>query len=570
MLRLFTRTRYRKTDPFLSQYHRERYPARVSLLADADPTAEAVWLVPKGGEGKRHGTFGGPMAYPAELLGLKNVMSNYSYTSNTSSSTSTFSAGANTNVSKTSVVTAADTQRGVTSLRVYLGQPFVETLGLRLSDRMTRLPEPVVVSSGPCGRLVGSGSVASGPAIAPAADKQSASFPKPKLLLVRGNSSEVELKAKLIAGVSSAHEQWSVRAEATQSTTDDINNATTREFPADEQQLQSLFRRAQKEGFDLVIVECNGNDYLESLARQAAQTTRAPHPRRGVFSEDESARELSLELGALRGGQASSFPGFASSGYVFVFISPNPGRLFAHTRLTLFFYKNRLVNLLLDDPTPLGSAAFVGVTGISGLAYRNGQHPEQCVVGVVDSDARVRFDGTRERRAARRGEVAGGDEISGLHERTEEIDAPTDEDSVEHETAFPDTGTDYASASLAAGCVAVEKAVAVLAGGGGKPLTRLVVHHEGRSHPAFTRGVLETARSKYPQITKIDVLDVEREPGSVTGRVLRWDKHGGTRKPDKGLTWRVSPTQSVAVTTGDTNGAGQSDGYLTRPLFLNR
>ena len=325
MLRLFTRTRYRKNDPFLSQYHRERYPARVSLLADADPTAEAVWLVPKGGEGKRHGTFGGPMAYPAELLGLKNVMSNYSYTSNTSSSTSTSSAGANTNVSKTSVVTAADTQRGVTSLRVYLGQPFVETLGLRLSDRMTRLPEPVVVSSGPCGRLVGSGSVASGPAIAPAADKQSASFPKPKLLLVRGNSSEVELKAKLIAGVSSAHEQWSVRAEATQSTTDDINNATTREFPADEQQLQSLFRRAQKEGFDLVIVECNGNDYLESLARQAAQTTRAPHPRRGVFSEDESARELSLELGALRGGQASSFPGFASSGYVFVFISPNPG-----------------------------------------------------------------------------------------------------------------------------------------------------------------------------------------------------------------------------------------------------
>ena len=117
---------------------------------------------------------------------------------------------------------------------------------------------------------------------------------------------------------------------------------------------------------------------------------------------------------------------------------------------------------------------------------------------------------------------------------------------------------------------ALEKAVAVLAGGGGKPLTRLVVHHEGRSHPAFTRGVLETARSKYPQITKIDVLDVEREPGSVTGRVLRWDKHGGTRKPEKRLTWRVSPTQSVAVTTGDTNGAGQSDGYLTRPLFLNR
>ena len=496
----------------LLQYHCDRYPARVELLKDADPNAKAVWLTPKGPK-KTFGQFGGPMAYQAELLAVKHA--------------NKFSEVGDTKNMSPTVLNASLTQSLVTNLRSKLGQPFLETLQVALSDKMTRLPDPVLVSSGPCGKIVGMGAIASGPAVAPCSNEKlekENSKALPKLMLIKSvTSDESQLKNRLITGITSAHEAWSVPSDATRDTVRDVNEAVVERFPESDKKnkLQSLFKKAQRDGFDLVLVETSGvND--EVSTRDAANAMNAPYPRRCLFNTD--ARELALELGAQRGGQASTFPGFAT------------------------VKKN-----LLLDPVPGDNdlVVFVGVAGILGLAYRNGERPEECVVTVVDQDAAVLFDGTRERRVARRG---------GQTNNNDKSDEPT--------TADDQT---FASASLAAGIACVDKAVRVL----GKGPHRLVVHHEGQSHAQFLQGVL-AASKKHSEIKQIDVLDVEREPSSVTGRILRWDKQSGVTRPDKGLTWRVSDDQSIAVTAGDTVSYGQRNvtsndtNYLTRPLFLKR
>ena len=83
---------------------------------------------------------------------------------------------------------------------------------------------------------------------------------------------------------------------------------------------------------------------------------------------------------------------------------------------------------------------------------------------------------------------------------------------------------------------------------------------------AKERGVLVT-----------DVVDVEREPSSVTGRVLRWDKKNGVDAPERGVTFALGETRAVAITAGEMFAPGpgrkKSDGvssFLARPLFLRR
>ena len=300
----------------LLEYHRKRYPARVDALRGADPGANAVWLVP--GSGGRAGvSFAKKMAYPAELLAPRAPALDFEE----KDFEKDFEASA-------SPYDARTTQARVTALRAALGQPFVSFLGddAFLAGKMTRLTEPTLVASGPCGRLVSAGSAASGPAVPPRADvdakKNKNANASPKLVLVpafllnedaaREGKEEADafaaeetarLRVRLADGVAAAHAAWSVPSAAPRATRDDLSAAeaaTWDDLRVNEgdragtslsaKRLARALRSAARKGADRVLVETGGSAALESVVREACASARLPAPRRCAF--EASAREL--------------------------------------------------------------------------------------------------------------------------------------------------------------------------------------------------------------------------------------------------------------------------------------
>ena len=156
----------------LLTYHRKRYPARIPLLDAADPDARAVWLETGnffGGATKSSDDESHPknnnntrmMAFPAEILVPKGggTLLGGSPSSRPLSS----SVGPSSSVGDD-----AATTRVATSLARDLLGPAFAVFGSGVSRKMLRLPSPPeTASSGPCGKLVGAGGVASGPAVVP-------------------------------------------------------------------------------------------------------------------------------------------------------------------------------------------------------------------------------------------------------------------------------------------------------------------------------------------------------------------------------------------------------------------
>ena len=97
----------------------------------------------------------------------------------------------------------------------------------------------------------------------------------------------------------------------------------------------------------------------------------------------------------------------------------------------------------------------------------------------------------------------------------------------------------YASASRLAGAAAASAALDAFAPGTPR---RLVAHHDGKSHSHFRDAFVTAAAAR--GVPSVDVVDVEREPSSVTGRVLRWDKEHGVDAPARGNTWALSETRA--------------------------
>ena len=586
----------------LLEYHRKRYPARVELLRGADPSARAVWLVPgtgsrarfrsRGDDAKaqktRHafGAFGGPMAYPAELLAPRRLLPEDESSDFLSSEPETtddppnapggkFSGPSSSRDRPGKFLYPGNVQERVTRFRTALGQPFVRHFGrdVLIAEKMTRLPEPIRVSSGPCGKLVGKGSVASGPAIAPRFDVET-----PKLVLVpiaclRGTTrSDIHpdeassamskkeafretvdaLRERIGDGVAAAHEAWSVPVAATRATRDDVRGADVvaslsgtdeKETGVSSDRLSRTLKRCATNGADRVVVETGGDERLEKIVRDACFSARLPPPRRCFF--DTSARELALELGATRGGQAFTFPGFAAA------------------------KPNLLAGLdgAAKEPsgTPSGTV-FVGVSGVSGVARRGGERADEAVVAVVDENAAVLFDGARARRLRlRRSERRLSEEDKSEEDKSEEESDEDDEDGENEGSAS--FSASYANASRLAGAAAASAALEAYETGTPK---RLVAHYDGKSHPFFREAFVSTASERGVLVT--DVVDVEREPSSVTGRVLRWDKKNGVDAPDRGVTFALTETRAVAITAGDAPGRGDGEGpkFLARPLFLRR
>ena len=287
-----------------------------------------------------------------------------------------------------------------------------------------------------------------------------------------------------------------------------------------------------------MLVETGGSAALESVVREACASVRLPAPRRCAF--EASARELALELGATRGGQASTFPGFAAAESNLLVSTPSDEES--------------------DEERSSSSAqgtVFVGVSGVPSLAGRRGEHAERVVVAVVDENAAVLFDGARARRLR-------------VREDDEELELG-DADGSEGVEGFEGDAS-YASASRLAGAAAVTKALEAFAPG--RTPRRLVAHHDGKSHSHFRDAFVTAAAAR--GVPSVDVVDVEREPSSVTGRVLRWDKEHGVDAPARGNTWALSETRAVAVTAGDASAARREtrnpskEAFLARPLFLRR
>ena len=562
----------------LLEYHRKRYPARVDALRGADPGANAVWLVP--GSGGRAGvSFAKKMAYPAELLAPRAPALDFEE----KDFEKDFEASA-------SPYDARTTQARVTALRAALGQPFVSFLGddAFLAGKMTRLTEPTLVASGPCGRLVSAGSAASGPAVPPRADvdakKNKNANASPKLVLVpafllnedaaREGKEEADafaaeetarLRVRLADGVAAAHEAWSVPSAATRATRDDLSAAeaaTWDDLRVNEgdragtslsaKRLARVLRSAARKGADRVLVETGGSAALESVVREACASARLPAPRRCAF--EASARELALELGATRGGQASTFPGFAAAESNLLVSTPSDEES--------------------DEERSSSSAqgtVFVGVSGVPGLAGRRGEHAERVVVAVVDENAAVLFDGARARRLrARRAFESAAEDIPKFRNSAYADSEESHADAVrEDDEELGDAS--YASASRLAGAAAASAALDAFAPGTPR---RLVAHHDGKSHSHFRDAFVTAAAAR--GVPSVDVVDVEREPSSVTGRVLRWDKEHGVDAPARGNTWALSETRAVAVTAGDASAArretrnASKEAFLARPLFLRR
>ena len=203
----------------------------------------------------------------------------------------------------------------------------------------------------------------------------------------------------------------------------------------------------------------------------------------------------------------------------------------------------------------------MGVSGVSGVARRGGERADEAVVAVVDENAAVLFDGARARRQRLRRSERRASESDKSEEESDEDD---EEGENEGSASF---SASYADASRLAGAAAASAALEAYATGTPK---RLVAHYDGKSHPFFREAFVSTASERGVLVT--DVVDVEREPSSVTGRVLRWDKKNGVDAPDRGVTFALTETRAVAITAGDAPGLihGEGPKFLARPLFLRR
>jgi len=516
----------------LLEYHRKRYPARVALLERADPAAEAVWLTPL-----RAGA--SPMAYPAELLAVIG--------------------GSRSRGAPERSMDPAETQRLVTAVRARLGQPFAPVA--TLSDRMTRLPSPNTASSGPCGALVGAGGLASGPARPPKstneihrdanatartnAHSRTPTRDAPRVLLMSRGDPE-ETRARVAAGIAEAHESWGTPTSAAaataadvaaadveriqnldvpESSIDGIDATSLRASSGAARRFESAFRRAASRGYDVVVVDAGGG-WADAAAREAAAAARMPPPRRA----GDDWRRVALELGALRGGQAMTFPGFASSG------GGAPGVGFG------------------------GGVAFVGVGFAGGNARR--------VVAAVDDDAAI---------------LAEADEFE-TRDESDESDSTLADSSNSTLDSESESDADWRANGSALGARAVRFAVDAWTSSGRPAPERVVVHHEGVSPPEFAAAAEATALAM--GASRADVVDVSREKngaggsGVVTGRALRWDRERGVRAAERGSFWLDGEDAALAVTAGEVEKANAADaekananrasGFAPRPLAIRR
>ena len=268
-------------------------------------------------------------------------------------------------------------------------------------------------------------------------------------------------------------------------------------------ELESLFRRARERGYDAVVIDCpSGED--EALVRDAAWRARASRPRRCGLTSANGAARVALELVSLpgRGGQATTWPGAA------------------HVQRTFF----------------------VGLAGGKGSGRRH-------VACVVDGDG-VLLSGRSEL-----GVVDGGDPDD------DEPPEPEDEEGSSSSLLGSASLREWGARSVAAATTAVR--VALECTGGEHSCARLVVHHEGRSHPDFAPACVAAGRER--GVEDVEVVDIVREPQAATGRILRWSKDAGVGSPCKGTHFALSDTDAACVTTE--GGSGDS---VPKPLLVRR
>jgi hypothetical protein len=120
---------------------------------------------------------------------------------------------------------------------------------------------------------------------------------------------------------------------------------------------------------------------------------------------------------------------------------------------------------------------------------------------------------------------------------------------------------EWGARSVAAATTAVR--VALECTGGEHSCARLVVHHEGRSHPDFAPACVAAGRER--GVEDVEVVDIVREPQAATGRILRWSKDAGVGSPCKGTHFALSDTDAACVTTE--GGSGDS---VPKPLLVRR
>ena len=268
-------------------------------------------------------------------------------------------------------------------------------------------------------------------------------------------------------------------------------------------ELESLFRRARDRGYDAVVIDCPSGDD-EALVRDAAWRARASRPRRCGLTSANGAARVALELVSLpgRGGQATTWPGAA------------------HVQRTFF----------------------VGLAGGKGSGRRH-------VACVVDGDG-VLLSGRSELWV-----VNGGDSDD------DEPPEPEDEEGSSSSLLGSASLREWGARSVAAATTAVR--VALECTGGEHSCTRLVVHHEGRSHPDFAPACVAAGRER--GVEDVEVVDIVREPQAATGRILRWSKDAGVGSPCKGTHFALSDTDAACVTTE--GGSGDS---VPKPLLVRR
>ena len=488
----------------LLSYHRKRYPARVPLLRDADDGAAPVWLVPsweKAG-GKSRGKKPEAMAYPAELLAPV---------------VGARAAGATDQGVSTG--DPATLQRRVSEIRVALGEPFAPHA--KLADRMRRLPP---WAGEPSKRV---GGVFDGPAIAPSIASIASASKPPRTLYVGAD------RASLAKEVESAMRAWNTAGRGASTQLDDAvvdaivadvlaSDAEPTPIEMETNKLESLFRRARDSGYDAVVINCGGGEggTFEAAVRDAASRAGASRPRRcGPASGNHGAARLALELLSLpgRGGQATAWPGAAT----------------------------------VRDTT------FVGVAGGKGVGRRR-------VACVVDGDGVI---------VSGRADVGypGEDGDGGAVDDDTAGDEPGPEDEEGAGWGFgAGSLREWASRSVALAETAVRFALDG-AGDASPPdasppqVARLVVHHEGRSHPDFARACVATGEAR--GVRRVEVVDVLREPQAATGRILSWSKASGVRSPGKGTRFALSATDAACVTT---EGGPSGDGSVPKPLLVRR
>ena len=582
----------------LLAYHRKRYPARIPLLDAADPDARAVWLETGnvfGGATKRSDNESHPknnnntrmMAFPAELLVPKG---GGTLLGGSPSSQPLSSSGG----PSSSVGDDAATTRVATSLARDLLGPAFAVFGSGVSRKMLRLPSPPeTASSGPCGKLVGAGGVASGPAVVPGGvslggggggagtttkkNKAAAGLFLPSSTRVlaylahRPGADPGEARRRVAAGVGAALESWGVERAFADAVLADIAEARAFAWdPAGADAVGSMRERLERirvdavdslESAPTVVLVDAGGGWTDETVRRAARAARVARPRRrgprrvGRSAErtdsasssassssggdldldlDSDWRALAAELCAARGAQATTFPAFAGDGRGGSGAAGGsvPGVAFGH-----------------------GGVAFVGVGA-----------PGARVVAVVDENAAVVSS------AGGAAEIEEEPENPGEKER----DDPNASRRQSRSDRFWTSAAERAvGAALAAwsGTSSSERASNDPSNDPSNGLVpaRLVVHHEGESGRAFARAVARLASAR--GVASVDVVDVVSD--ATTGRVLRWNPDAGVRRAERGLFWVLGPDDALAQTSGPRLAADDDEQEedrmpATRPLRLRR